>query len=233
MNYLLHYYLDAHHATAAYSVGGALPDLSRLRGQGFRLRVGHWGGHLAGPVPELTPTQTMCEAGLARHYAVDAQWHNSALFTELQQKAKEVVAAQGLQVKRTSFLVHIGTEMLLDRALLHAQPDIATQFYACFTPAALEAVYSLVALKGHGAWLPKLQTGIEAFVRRAYLQDYAGTYLARTWPEIYQHVTGDATACTYPEAQWLAAVKALTEAFRQQVIFKDLRQAYSQSTRTA
>jgi cation diffusion facilitator CzcD-associated flavoprotein CzcO len=110
-------------------------------------------------------------------------------------------------------LGHIGAEVLLDRALLHQSPDLAKRFYACFTPEILEEAYTLLDLKGLEAWVPRLQTGIEAFLRRRYLEDYAGTYLSRTWPDIYQHITKDASACQFPEALWLQAVEEITDNF--------------------
>jgi hypothetical protein len=215
-------------ASPAFSVGGALPDLSRLRGQGFRLKPGHWVVDNEGdPMPSLSPIQQELEAGLLRHHAIDAHWHNSALFAHLQARVRHVLAEMGITVQRPSFLAHIGAEMLLDRALLHQMPDLATRFYACFAPSILAEVYALVALKGHEAWVPKLQIGIEAFVRRRYLQDYAGDYLSRTWPDIYQHITADRSACSYPTSAWLEAVDDITQLMMDEVDFADLKATYA------
>jgi hypothetical protein len=209
MNYLFHFAL-APSASAAFGVGGALPDLSRLRGKGFRLKAGHWEGV---SVPILTDLQTQVEAGIARHYEVDGWWHNSAVFGDLQGQVRQAVLEAGISVERLSFLCHIGAEMLLDRALLHRDPALASRFYACFQPDILDATYELVRLKGQETWIPRLQTGVDSFVKRRFLEDYAGIYLSRTWPDIYQHVTHDASACTFSEAQWMEVVDRVTHTF--------------------
>jgi hypothetical protein len=218
LNYLSHFYLDEHLADAAFSVGGALPDLSRLRGKGFRLKPGHFVGDVA-----LNPLQTRIEAGIARHFAIDAHWHNAPLFTHLEHQTRQILAEAGIRVRRTSFLGHIGAEMLLDRALLHRDPLLAHRFYAAFTNEVLAEVYPLAALKGHADWVPKLQTGMAAFLKRRYLVDYAGDYLSKTWPDMYQHITQDDAVCLYPTTVWMEVVEAITQRFLQEVDFEGLK----------
>ena len=219
MNYLSHFYLDEQRGDAAFSVGGALPDLSRLRGKGFRLKPAHW-------VQEelvLTPLQESLEAGIVRHYAIDAHWHNAPGFATLEAVTKEILQEANIRLIRASFAVHIGTEMILDRALLHRDSALAQRFYACFTPEIVEEVFMLTTLKGESSWVPKLRIGMEAFLKRRYLEDYAGTYLSRTWPDIYQHVTGDDTVSHYPQALWMEVVEVITHAYLAQVDFEELR----------
>lgn len=216
MNYLSHFWLDEHRGDAAFSVGGALPDLSRLRGKGFRLRPG---------VPDgvgLTAAQQSLEAGIARHYAIDAHWHNADTFARLEALVRQGMDEAGITLHRASFAGHIGAEMLLDRALLQLDPALAERFYTSFRPEILTQAYGLVALKGHEAWLGRLETGIQAFVKRRFLIDYAGAYLADTWPGIYEHVTGDDSGCRYPRAQWLELVEHLTTAIGRAVDFEVL-----------
>lgn len=216
MNYLSHFWLDEHRGDAAFSVGGALPDLSRLRGKGFRLRPGVPGG------VGLTNLQHCLEAGIARHYAIDAHWHNAKTFARLESLVRQGMDTAGISLRRNSFAGHIGAEMLLDRALLRRDPTLAERFYRSFRPEVLTEAYQLVALKGHEAWLGRLKTGIQAFVKRRFLADYAGEYLADTWPDIYSHVTGDETGCRYARAQWLDLIESLTAAIGATVDFEAL-----------
>ena len=206
MNYLSHFYLDQARSDAAFSVGGALPDIARLRGQGFRLKPG---------VPEattLTPVQQSLEAGITRHYAIDAAWHGSEHFKELERAIRQALAAAGIAgLRRASFAAHIGAEMLLDRSLLRQDPTLAARFYAAFTPAIQEDAYALVALKGQAEWLPRLRAGMEQFVQRRFLADYAGDYLSRAWPGVYTHVTGDEAAQAYGRNQWQTAIDLIDD----------------------
>lgn len=216
MNYLSHFWLDEHRGDAAFSVGGALPDLSRLRGKGFRLRPGVPGG------VGLTNLQQSLEAGIERHYAIDAQWHNAETFVRLEGLVRQGMADAGISLRRNSFAGHIGAEMLLDRALLRRDPTLAERFYRSFSLEVLTEAYQLVALKGHEAWLGRLEAGIQAFVKRRFLADYAGEYLADTWPDIYRHVTGDDSVCRYDRTQWLELVESLTAAIVEAVDFEGL-----------
>lgn len=221
MNYLSHFWLDEYRGDAAFSVGGALPDLSRLRGKGFRLRPG---------VPEsvaLNPLQESVEAGIARHYAIDAHWHNAGTFARLESVVRQGMEAAGISLRRNSFAAHIGAEMLLDRALLRRDPALAERFYRSFSPDILAEAYQLVALKGHEAWLGRLETGIQAFVKRRFLADYAGEYLADTWPDIYRHVTGDEAGCRHTRSQWLDLVESLTAAIGETVDFEALYREFA------
>lgn len=222
MNYLSHFWLDEHRGDAAFSVGGALPDLSRLRGKGFRLRPGVAGG------VRLTNLQQSLEAGIERHYAIDAHWHNAETFVRLEALVRQGMADAGISLRRNSFAGHIGAEMLLDRALLRRDPTLAERFYRSFSPAVLTGAYQLVALKGHEAWLGRLETGIQAFVKRRFLVDYAGEYLADTWPDIYRHVTGDESGCRYTRAEWLELVESLTAAIGEAVDFEGLQRDFDQ-----
>ena len=217
MNYLAHFALDEARADAGFSVGGVLPDLARLRGQGFRLRPG-----FEDTARALTPLQAQIEAGIARHYALDAAWHRSDVFDKMQRQVRALLAEAGIGLARTSFAAHIGAEMLLDRALLRQDPTLADRFYACFTPAAVEAAIALLPLKGQGAWAAALRAGIDKFVARRFLADYAGDYLARTWPGIYHHVTGDAQAHAFSVEVWRWVVEQGTLALDAQALRADL-----------
>ncbi len=210
MNYLAHFAQDEHRLSPAFAVGGALPDLARLRGEGFRLRPG-----FEADTQVLTLLQAQVEAGIARHYAIDAAWHNAPAFAQMQARIRALLAEAGITLLRPSFAAHIGAEMLLDRALLQADPTLADRFYASFTPDALEAAYSLLPLKGQAVWATPLRAGIDKFLHRRFLADYAGGYLARTWPGIYTHVTGDKQAQANPEAVWMEVVERGTLALSQ------------------
>ena len=205
MNYLSHFALDEYRQDKAFSVGGALPDLARLRGQGFRLKPGQLTEEAV-----LTPIQQRLEAGIARHYAIDAAWHGSARFEHLEALVRQALQEAGITgLLRTSFAAHIGAEMLLDRALLRQDLQLAARFYACFTEEILEEVYALVSLKGQSVWIERLRKGIDQFVQRRFLADYAGNYLARAWPGVYTHVTGDAVAQAYSGLRWQQVIDAI------------------------
>jgi len=169
MNYLAHGY---RFCERPYFVAGtALPDW--LRALGFRLRAapapdaGAPAGAEAGALRDL-------EAGVRRHLADDAAFHQQPAFTEAWREITRAIRRRADRDPRlrAHFFGHILAEMLLDAAIARRVPDALARYYA-----ALEDVDPEVVESAAATWLSAPPGGLGRFIdlfrRWRFLEDYA------------------------------------------------------------
>jgi hypothetical protein len=199
VNYLSHFALDYTPddlLLPGFVAGVALPDMVRMRGEGYRLKglapgeeSGLWEQGEMSP-----PLDVQMEAGITRHHQVDAAWHNSAPFMEANRFMRMICAAFRLTPVRETFFCHIGAEMMLDRALLRLKPELVSFFYSSFTAPVKQTMTAVLARRGLSVWQEKTETAWDVFCRQQFLAQYPQIdYMAYTWAGIYSHVTGDET----------------------------------------
>ena len=184
MNYLSHYYIDRAWASKEFGLGTLLVDLCRMRGKGFRLR----------PLAErkaLDLSLLEVDAGVKRHYAVDAWWHNCKAFGQMRALFKAAVVAEGLVLERGSFLSHIGVEMLLDRQLMAAYPGLEPEFFELMN-SQNKGLATEYLKEENTEWVILFEAEWEAFRNRRFLRDYADLeHFSQIVAGIYAHVTKD------------------------------------------
>jgi len=123
MNYLSHFFIDHKENSPNYNFGLALPDLVNVSKRGWRPE-----NHTF-PVPDKNVNDIW--EGYKQHIAVDAMFHNSALFVKHSKRLRKELEGQGFNQPgiRLFFVGHVLLEMLLDRHILKTRKDIADQFY--------------------------------------------------------------------------------------------------------
>ena len=121
MNYLSHYRFEPYGLHPNQVVGLILPDLSRLRGKGFRLK--------ALENIKLSSDLELINDGVKRHLAADAIWHGSTELVGLQKAIGVHLATFKIELPRAYFFTHIAAELFLDRFLIENEPHLAPGFY--------------------------------------------------------------------------------------------------------
>lgn len=122
MNFLGHYYVDRHEQNPYFTFGALLPDLVR----GFSKIY----NQLDKSYESRNLQHQAIFLGLKRHMKTDAIFHNQETF---QSACNEIVAILNseptLDLPRTFFLAHILVELLIDKNIVAAEIEVATDFY--------------------------------------------------------------------------------------------------------
>ncbi len=174
MNFLAHHVLATRFLSPTpplpfYAVGTALPDLLPLAAPRARLRAAS-----VGIAPARTSEETALKAGAVSHLATDAAFHKAPSFAGAQAEAGTLLDGAGfagIRVRRF-FVAHVLVELVLDAALLRADPAIADDFYAAFAAADPVAV-TRWAEAAVVRPLPALPGVLARFTRSRYLFSYA------------------------------------------------------------
>ena len=172
MNFLAHYKIATQCLTprepfSAYVLGTALPDLLPLAAERVRLRP-------AQVASARTGFEAALRAGVSAHLATDAAFHKTAAFAAAQAEVSEMLAEaafDGMRVRRF-FVAHVLTELVLDAALLRADPALAERFYDAFAAADFETA-SRWTEAVTGRVLPHLPHVLRRFAGTQYLRHYA------------------------------------------------------------
>jgi len=124
LHYLAHYYIDKHIDDPLYVVGLGLPDwvngFSKLHNQ----LIKH------SKIDQTDPIYAI-QQGVLRHYAGDLLFHNHPLFVQLQSELLQSFLTVGLKREewRLSLLAHVGTELMIDRQIVNAEPHVLDSYY--------------------------------------------------------------------------------------------------------
>lgn len=193
MNYFAHGYrfIDRPYFLA----GTAVPDWLRVSDPRVRIRAA--AAKLAAdrtvapvaaaePAADLTPTGAAAASsavqgtivraiaqGIAQHHEDDAWFHSTPAFAELSANLSRVVrealgADEGL---RSWFLGHLLVELLLDAALIYAQPQRLEAYYAALAdvdPELVQRAVNLIAPRQ----AERLAAFVTVFLRERFLFDY-------------------------------------------------------------
>lgn len=123
MNYFGHACLALERsADARFVLGAMLPDLASM---------------LRAPCP--ASPDAVLSAGLAFHHATDAVFHQTKIFTHLNQEARSLLRDAGMRHGPARAVAHVGTEMLLDAVLIE-RPSYRDGYLEALTRAPLAAV---------------------------------------------------------------------------------------------
>ncbi len=174
MNFLAHFeiatrFLMPKEPLPAYVLGTALPDLLPLAERRVRLRSAQVASAEAG-----TAFEAALRAGVSVHLATDAAFHKTAAFASAQAEVSGLLAEarfEGMRVRRF-FVAHVLTELVLDAALLRADPALADRFYDAFAVAGFDAA-ALWTEKATAKPLPHLPYVLKRFAETQYLRHYA------------------------------------------------------------
>lgn len=120
MNFFSHFVIDHQPGNHAYNTGLLLPDVSRQWIKSFRE-----------PKPGFTPAQEQLHLGCLKHYEADKRFHGSSFFHDYYQLLNAEVTHCGLsdETLRKWFISHVMLEMLIDRVLIRAYPQLLADFY--------------------------------------------------------------------------------------------------------
>lgn len=117
MNFLAHYFFDRTD-DIYHNVGLILPDLSR----------NFCKGHLNLKQDFEGNTFNALKAGSLKHLAKDKLFHQSEFFKNAQKSVSELLDKEALWPRKW-FLNHVLTEIMLDRVLMDAHPQLCSDFY--------------------------------------------------------------------------------------------------------
>ena len=124
MHFLSHYYVDRNKYNPLFVSGALLPDIAPhfTRTYNSKIRNREW---------NLNEPEYSVHRGILRHYELDAAFHSSLVFKESCSYASICLGQAGLDREkyRFWFLAHIVTEVLLDRQLILADPDLVKEYY--------------------------------------------------------------------------------------------------------
>jgi len=167
MNYFAHGYL--HLDEPHFLAGTAVPDWLSVVNRKVRVRPNRVRPHTAAEVA----TTANLAAGILRHHADDAWFHETRAFAELSLQTTRAIrlAYPADDTLRPSFLGHILVELLLDACLSESEPD---QLHAYYT--AIEQVDSPEVERQVSTMAGQEATGLSRFIaiflRERFLWDY-------------------------------------------------------------
>ena len=173
MNFLAHYEIAAQILTpkqpfSAYALGTALPDLLPLAESRVRLRPARVAAQ------RRTEFGAALAAGVSVHLATDSAFHKTAAFAEAQAEVSALLAKAAFERMRVRrfFVAHVLTEMVLDAALLRADPARADRFYEAFAAGDFDLTAQWTE-EVTGKALPNLAYVLKRFAQAQYLRQYA------------------------------------------------------------
>jgi hypothetical protein len=167
MNYLAHGmpFVDEPYILA----GTAVPDWLSVVDRKVRVRTRQAGPHME----HADRRVAALAAGIVRHHADDAWFHETAAFAEasleLTVSVRQVVPAD--QGFRPSFLGHILVEILLDAWLMAEQPGLLDRYYGALLlvePSVVEDAVNLMAPRP----TDRLAAMVRGFCQSRFLYDY-------------------------------------------------------------
>ncbi len=171
MNFLAHFYLDRTHPSSSFIVGAATPDLLSIYNSGLRIKAGHV-DHLADDVRAQVDPQFLL--GLERHFHADRVFHSSALFSQETQALSRMLEQRfpEQELPRKYFIAHILLELLLDKVLIHHDPEILADYYNHFETQAPFHLLGKATETVAAHPLPNYDAFLTKFVENKYLYHY-------------------------------------------------------------
>lgn len=125
MNFLSHYYFERYALDSHQVLGGLLPDLLKNVDKTYNIQIQKFENQL-----EFHPQAIAISKGWKRHVEVDRIFHNSDFFYnhthQLRKNIEYIVSDLPI---RSSFLAHIGLELLLDHILIEKQHLSVARMY--------------------------------------------------------------------------------------------------------
>ncbi|MEM7813187.1 MAG: hypothetical protein AAF532_17060 [Planctomycetota bacterium] len=175
MNYLAHAYrhLDRPEPERRWFVAGlACPDWLSVSDRRSRLREKHVRPHLE----DADPARRAFAAGVLRHLADDAWFHETRAFYEvtgtISRMYRDLIGPD--DHARTGFLGHITAEMLLDTTLIEDDPTLPDRYYALIDALAPEQIQAHARAMCPRP-IARLAEFVTMFGRSQFLRDYTDT----------------------------------------------------------
>ena len=172
MNFVSHFYLDRQRsADSRFFLGVITPDLVGIFDRRIKLKP-----HT---MPEVLPEhlslpQLAFYTGVQRHFEADAVFHTCDFFLE---ETRELVSRLRVhfeeeQLPRSYFLAHILVELILDKVLMKAHPEILPEFYGHLGSIPYQEQLLLTEWVC-GTPMHRYQAYMMRFLEKQYLYDYA------------------------------------------------------------
>ncbi len=171
MNFVSHYFLDQARSSSSHFFFGVItPDLVGVFDRRIKLKP-----HSLPPIEadHVSMGELSFYKGVLRHFEVDAVFHTSVFFNRetklLQEELREYFDEETLP--RSYFIAHILLELLLDKVLIEAHPEVLPTFYQHLlnipSLQQLELTEWVCRAKMH-----RYQAYLMRFQERQYLYDY-------------------------------------------------------------
>lgn len=162
MNFLSHYYYDKKD-DPYFNLGLILPDLLRNFVPGTKIAVEKRDHTLV----EAKSLKNGCQT----HVSSDEKFHDWVVFKELMEKVTNLIRSSRHPIARDFFISHIFVELLLDRQLLLANPDLASQLYRDFEQVDSQALKQFLGSYDFHKF-EQFDRGFERFMDVRYLEHY-------------------------------------------------------------
>lgn len=171
MNFLSHYYHELPCGDPHFVGGLILPDI--LSNYSFRagrvVKLHPW--RLKNPE---NPVQEALSAGVRRHYAVDAAFHDSEYFTRQTHFIEDYIRSRSFDCfpRRIYAIAHVMLEIILDRSLMTKEPGLTDGFYDRLEGVTRHDISMLMARNDHPVDAARVGAHFDEFRRAKFLYDY-------------------------------------------------------------
>jgi hypothetical protein len=147
VNFLSHYYLDHPIDDPYYVCGMALPDLWKGFSRKFNRKIRNaepWTGNLE---------SLSLESGIYRHFEADRHFHNAAFFRKQQAYMRKSLTdiLHPNQFERLTFMGHVLFEIMLDRKVMQAFPQVLDRYYELLDKVDPDSLLEYMELRGLSA----------------------------------------------------------------------------------
>ena len=128
MNFVAHYYIDQHLDNQLFVIGVCTPDLLPVFDRKKRVRA-----RKVLKVIEASQNDQLIQFGKGnlRHFEADDYFHSATFFQNETKLITEMIRERypNGEIKRDFFVAHILFELVLDRILVLANPQVLDDFY--------------------------------------------------------------------------------------------------------
>ncbi len=124
VNYISHYFLDAQNGSPYHNFGLVLPDMMGAALRGWKTNFN--------PNDFPRPEYEQLIEGIRKHHLADSYFHSSAFFTQSTSQIRRLFEENGFSQAGTKlfFAAHIFLEFMLDRIIMHENPEQPKHFYS-------------------------------------------------------------------------------------------------------
>lgn len=164
MHFLSHYYTEIPNNNPLFVVALTIPDFTPGFSRIYNSQLKN------APLPDDEKMRAI-HNGILRHYEGDKKFHNSDLFMQHCTQAIQSMVDAGLsrQKLRLSVLAHVAVEMLIDRHIILAHPDVCNDFYSCIDNAGEDDLIAFFNLHNLGDQKSSFLAKFHFFKQRRFL----------------------------------------------------------------
>ncbi|WNJ21164.1 hypothetical protein [Pontibacter sp. G13] len=177
MNFLSHFYLDWHLDDSLFFMGVSTPDLVSVFDRNVRLKENRMPSFIPGETP---PNCESFRIGVLRHFEVDRIFHTSDFFYEETHRLSRMIESRipAHELHRVFFVSHVLFELVLDKILIHEEPDLLPAFYRHLEE------YSIPEFVKLTEWVTQVDMpGYDGFLNRFMSKRYLREYT--DWQQVF------------------------------------------------